>query len=435
VSAAAIIAAHAPSTPFAESWELSLRERERALLRDARDEGAFFAAPAPQLLVPAVGDKLSFNVLTPTNSFQKVNATAKKVSARAVIYLDDEAPANGFTDADLQQLADLFDAPIHPTVTGVFGQPSDIDNNQRITILLTPRVNALTPRGSASFAAGYFYGCDLLARSRCSGSNLGEIFYSLVPDPNAQWSDRRTTSAVMSIVPPVLAHEFQHMIHFSRRNLSIDALWLAEGLAHTAEEIVGDALQAQGASLSLVSQFKSQNYNRAQRYLLAPGGISLLAESSPGSLELRGAAWLLLKYLRGHYGGSALLGALTGSALTGPANISQQTGKSWDALMRDFGVAVWADGAPQLSAPVDVLHTFRDFDPRAVIGPGGNYPLVPLQFAWSDFFATGSIGASSQTHFLLSAPAGGGTNLNFVLSGPYGAATGASTALTILRVR
>lgn len=437
-STALAAAARPQTTPFAEAWEFQLRERERTLLRTTGDPAAFFAPAALRVQVPSVGERASFNVLTPKNTFQSVNATVKKVSARAVIYVDDEAPANGFTDADLQQLADLFDSPIYPTNVGVFGEPSDIDGNQRVTILLTPRINALTPRGSASFAAGYFYGCDLLARTRCSGSNLGEIFYSMVPDPNAQWSDRRTTSAVMNILPPVLAHEFQHMIHFARRNQSTDALWLAEGLAHTAEELVGDELQAQGASLGLVSTFKAPNYSRAQRYLVAPGPISLLAEDSPGSLELRGAAWLLLKYLRGHYGGNNLLRSLTGSSLSGPANVAQQVGKPWDVLMRDFGVALWADGAPQLTAPVDVLHTFNDFDPRAVIGAvSGGYPLQPTQLGWADFFVTGSIGAASQTHFLLTAPTGGGPNLNFVLSAAHGAPfdTGGRATLTILRVR
>ena len=395
-----------------------------------------FAAKALAARVPQVGDRTSFSVITSTSNTttQKVNATARVVSARAAIFVDDEAPAGGFTPQDLQTLANLFDNPIYATDVATFGEPSDIDANQRIIILLTPRINALTPRGQSSFAAGYFYGCDLLARTRCSGSNLGEIFYSMVPDPNAVWSDRRTTATVMQVIPPVLAHEFQHMIHFARRGLSADVLWLSEALAHTAEELVGDALQVQGSNL--VASFKAPNYSRAQMYLANPAPISLLAEDLPGSLELRGGAWLLLKHLRGHYGGNDLLTRLTGSTRLGAANITQETAKPWATLLRDFGVAVWADGAPQLGGPVDALQTFRDFDPRAVIGslPGG-YPLQLNSLVWNDFNIAASIGSATQIYFMLNAPAGGGPSLNFVLSGPRGAPPASDLHLTILRVR
>jgi hypothetical protein len=208
---------------------MGLRRRERELLRESLDEGAgaVFAPSARIVRVPQVGEHASFNVLTPTNTFQKVNATARIVSTRAAIYVDDEAPANGFSTQDLQRFADLFDNPIFPTDSTIFGATSDIDNNQRVVILLTPRVNALTPRGQQSFAAAYFYGCDLLARSRCSGSNLGEIFYALVPDPAGQWSDSRSVDLVLRTVPRVLAHEFQHMIQFARRGNTTDVLWLS----------------------------------------------------------------------------------------------------------------------------------------------------------------------------------------------------------------
>jgi hypothetical protein len=440
-----IVGTPSPTVDFAGSWEMRLRRQERALLRDALDEGgpAAFAAAARIAQVPEVGQGASFNVLTPTNEFVKVNATARIVEDRVVIYLDDTAPANGFSPQDLQRFADLFDNPIYPTDVAVFGEPSDIDNNQRVAILFTPRVNALTPRGQGnSFAAAYFYGCDLLARSRCSGSNLGEIFYAMVPDPTGQFSDVRTVATVLNVVPPVLAHEFQHMIHFARRDLTTDALWLSEALAHSAEELVGDALIAQGAT-ALGASFKAQNYTRAQRYLAASSSTSLLAEDSPGSLELRGGAWLLLKHARGHYGGDALLTRLTASTRSGVANLTQETGSAWSTLLRDFGVAIWADGAPDFPVgvvPDSARQVFRDFDPRAVLAgvpQSGGYALQARPLTWGDFAEDHPLAAASQLHFRLAAPADGGPNLNFVLSGPRGAPfdQNAVTQLTILRMK
>jgi hypothetical protein len=437
-----VVAAAAATGDFAGSFELGLRQRERALLQTTLDEGvAAFAPAARSMRVPQVGERENFNVLTRTSTFETVNATARIVSNRAAIYVDDEAPAPGFSMADLQRFADLFDNPIYPTNVEIFGQHSDIDGSQRVTILFTPRVNALTPPGQTSFAAAYFYGCDLLPKNRCSGSNLGEIFYAMVPVPaGTRWGDARSLTDVLRIVPPVLAHEFQHMIHFARRGETTDALWLSEALAHTAEELVGDALQAQGATAALVANFKTPNYSRAQSYLRASATISMLAEEPPGTLELRGGAWLFLKHLRGHYGENDLLARLTASTRSGVANVTQETQKPWSTLLRDFGVAIWADGAPEFAGnrPDSPQQIFNNFDPRAVLNtlPGG-FTLQPPTLSWGDFFVSGSIAASSQTHFRLVAPSGGGANLNFVLSGPRGAPFDATAAthFTILRVR
>jgi hypothetical protein len=200
--------------------------------------------------------------------------------------------------------------PAH--ASAVFGAPSDIDANGRIIVVLTPAVNALTPRTDDSFIAGYFYGCDLVEAARCAETNRGEIFYSMVPDPNAQFSARRTKDTVLRTVPGVLAHEFQHMINFAGKSQRLDVLWLSEALAHMAEELVGKVFLARGDAVT-ATDFRSANFVRARQYLDAPEFISLISEDSPGTLEMRGGAWLLLQYAMGLYGGDALLGRLTKS--------------------------------------------------------------------------------------------------------------------------
>jgi len=53
---------------------------------------------------------------------------------------------------------------------------------------------------------------------------------------------------VRSTVPSILAHEFQHMIHHNERIIereasNREAVWLSEGLAHMAEDLVGEELR------------------------------------------------------------------------------------------------------------------------------------------------------------------------------------------------
>lgn len=417
----------------AEGWEAELRRRERAL-RGGPDAVADVAAATRP---PEVGDRRDFDVLDVDQRFQKVSAVVRVISRRAVLYVDERA-ANAFTGADLQRFGEIFDDPVFPTTVAAFGAPSDVDGNQRVLVLFTPAINQLTPRGESSFIAGYFYGCDLLSRSRCSGSNGAEIFYSMVPDPGGQWGEPRSTAAVMGAVPPVLAHEFQHMIHFAQRGMSADRLWLAEALAHTAEELTGDVFAARGDA-GTAALFRTANHLRAQRYLTWPGGTSLLEDAAPGSLELRGGAWLFLRYLRGHYGGDDLLRRLTTTTRSGVDNVSFATGQTWSSLLTAFGVALWADGAPGSAGSLDERYRFIGFDLRSALEPlPGGYPLQPRTSVWRDLSVSGLLPPASVDHTLISTPADREQPpLHLVLSGARGAPLepGAGAALTILRVR
>lgn len=423
--------------PTAEDLEWRLRRRERDLLLGPgvalRPQGSVTAAACP---APVLGGRCNFQVLNRDNKFTTVSADVKAISTRAIIYQDITAPAgNGLTTADFQSLGAVFDDPIYQTDVSTFGAPSDLDQNGKVIILLTPVVNAWTDRGATGFIAGFFYGCDLLSRNSCNGSNEAEIFYVLTADPTAQFSDARSRDVVMRSLPPVLAHEFQHMINFGERGSSVDALWLAEGMAHHAEDVVGDEFAARGDAFN-ADLFKRQNTTRADRYLRATSSTSLIGDDEVGSLELRGGAWLFVKYLAGQYG-NALLATLTQSTSTGVANVTAQTGKTWRALLSDWSVALWADNAPDLAGvTLRPELTFPDMNLRQRIAPTGNFPLSVSVFnAFQDFLLTETLVASSQSYVLLR----GGTApqpLNLTFAGKHGGpfATGAAPQLTILRV-
>ena len=226
-------------SPQARFEEL-LRRSEAVLVREGvarRQTGPLRVEGA----VPSVGHTRTFQVFNADSEFDEVNAVAKYVGARAALYVDEKAPGGGLSTSDLADFGRRFDEVIYPTVRNAFGDESDLDGNQRVVILFTPTVNSLTPRGSTGFVGGFYYGIDLLPDRE--GSNNGEIFYSLVPDPAGEFSDARPKQNVLEVTPAVLAHEFQHMVHFNERVLvleaaSTEALWLSEGLAQMAEELV-----------------------------------------------------------------------------------------------------------------------------------------------------------------------------------------------------
>ena len=149
------------------------------------DQGRVTAtATAP----PVVGDVARFQVCSSSacDDFVPATARARVVANRVAIFVDTLAPAGGYTVPDLAAVGTLFDDFLYPIDTTAFGRESDIDANSVVIVLLTQRVNALSPdcNSTGSVILGYFFGADLLPRSTNNpGSNEAEIFYGLVPDP------------------------------------------------------------------------------------------------------------------------------------------------------------------------------------------------------------------------------------------------------------
>ncbi len=383
---------------------------------------------------PAVGDLREFNVLTRDHTFDRITAELRHISQRLLVFVDEGSPPGGFTDSDLVSLATEFDNYIHSTVTNAFGQESDVDGNGRVVLLLTPGVNRLTAPGYDGFVGGFFFGLDLLQGR--TGSNEAEIIYGLVPDPAGSEGPVLSRSLVMETLPPVLAHEFQHMIHFNQRVLvggasSQDALWLSEALAQMAEDLVGMAF-AQAGRPARAYLYQVGNWGRARRFLLNPSQVSVLASLPPGTLAERGAGWLLLKQLSGQAGQEQLLERLTASTLTGVANLTTAVGRSWESLMADWAGALFLDGTgvpvrPHLQVPgVNLREALSGFD--------GTYPLRPRSFGPSSFLHNGSLWSSAPDFFIITPPAASG-GLALSATGPHGQPPEPAMKLQLLVVR
>jgi hypothetical protein len=419
------------ATGLQEAWDQRVRGLEDALIRGG--------VPAPRVswgparvgpaAVPSVGERRTFNVLNASGGFTQVTAEARYVGTRAAIFVDDDAPdaPDGFDESDLAGLAARFDGVIHPVVTGAFGSTSDLDANQRVIILFTPAVNRLTPRGSSGFIGGFFYGVDLLPTS--TGSNQAEIFYALVPDPDGLFSEPHTKAQVLQAVPAVLAHEFQHMVHFNERvlvrgALGQEALWLSEGLAQMAEELVARAydavFDAQSAQL-----FRTGAVQRARRYLVGPDTVSVVVTTGQGSLPERGAGFLSLLYLEDQQG-TELLGGLTRTTRTGVPNLEFETGIAWPDVLADWWSATYLDGPGPESGPL----TYPSIDLRAFLSP---FPLQPASIGAGDASRSGSLWSSSVRYYFVSPPFGGTSSVR--LGGDAGGPSPPQAALRLRLIR
>ena len=304
-------------TPDAFHRNLRLAEARIAADPATRLREAWAGAP-PLAAVPIVGQRDSFNICRTNNcsSFNRIGATVRFVGRSGAIYTDDANPVTGesLTDADLVQLGTLFDDYLYAIDTTAFGRESDINGDQRVAILITAGVNALTTDCADGRIIGYFYGADLIPS--LAGSNRREVFYAFAPQAATAKCPAVTRNNALRQLPPVLIHELQHMISFNQRVLvrggSQEDLWLNEGLSHFAEELgfrgVPDARCPNSASC--FAQFTSGDIDNAYRYLVNPEGTALVTPAdNSGRLAYRGAAWLFVRWLADHFSSDTLLGS------------------------------------------------------------------------------------------------------------------------------
>lgn len=424
----------APRDDAGMRWERFLRglAAEAVAGRSRSAQGA--PAPAPPMPAPRVGDRRHFQVLNERRSFDEVDAEVRHVGERAVVYVDLEAPAGGLGDDDLSELGEAFDDPVHPTVTAAYGDESDLDGNGRIVILFTPAVNRLTETGDDGFIGGFFNPVDLLPERE--GSNAAEVFYVLVPDPAGEFGAPRSRDEILATVPSVLAHELQHMVHFNQRVLvrgaeRMDAVWLREALATTAEDLVAEELVDRG-SVSDAVLYGSGNRERARRFLSETHATSLVASEGAGTLEERGAGWLFLKYLRG-LRSDRILGELTRTTRTGTGNVTATMGEKWDRLLTPWAGALYLDG---LEVAVGERYRFEGFDLRRELEQeAAGYPLDPPVLGSRDATVLSEVRSSSAAYTILT-PAGE-TGVAVNLAGPDGGALAplSGLGLSLIRLR
>jgi hypothetical protein len=241
----------------------------------------------------------------------------------------------------------------------------------------------------------------------------------------------------MDVVPGILAHEFQHMISFNQRVLELggltqEALWLSEGLAQMAEDLVGTAFLARGDTTKAVV-YKSGNWIRAERYVRDPGSVSLIVTQGDGSLAERGGGWMFVRYLRDQRGSDAILGELTRTTRLGVANVTAVSGRSWESQFPDWSAALYLDGA---GVGVDRALTFPDLDLRSVIEVVTTpYPLVPTQLGSQDFAVSDELWSSASDFYLVQPAEGGTVSLALAGAEQGPSSSNARLHLTLVRIR
>jgi hypothetical protein len=422
-------AASVRQQPSALAFHARLRDMERSAAQEAslRSGGRTPAQAIVAAAAPALGEKRTFNVLKdgtvtgnkPTD-YVSVTATVRYVGTQSVVYLDDAAPAPTFSDADVQALGALFNDHLYSIDTTAFGRESDIDGNGLVLILLTDRVTKLISCSGGNVIVGFFLPFDLSPAH--IGSNAAEIFYGMVPDASCNISVEKARSDL----PPVMIHEFQHMISYNQHVLlrggTSEQTWLNEGLSQFAEELGGRLVpDALCTNSDCLTQFTLFDLDNAQRYLADPVSNYLVGpDSVPIPLEEYGAAWLFVRWVADHYAatpeiGTDLTQALDATSRVGAANLEGVTNASFSSLVMNWQLANYLDNLPGFT-PADPLLQYTSWDFRGTYASlhaqnpamfPSAFPLEPPTAPDGAFNETGTLYAGSGRHLLVDQSASG----------------------------
>lgn len=397
---------------------------------------------------PTAGSLRNFKVCASLtcSTFKSVAARAQTVGAHVAIYVDTLAPASGLVSADLDSLAQVFDGRLYPLDTATFGGVSDIDTNGVAIVLMTGVVNGLVTRSqchSSGYVAGFFFAGDI-DPAFAAQYNHGEIFYSVVADPDSTLSCAHSRAQVKRLAPLTFTHEFQHMISYVQHVLvqggANEEGWLDEGLSKYAEELAGRSFLP-GDPATFSSYVLDDLYDASQ-YFSAPGSVPLLIPSDNGTLSEIGASWLFVRYLVDQFGDS-LPRRLHATALTGAANVAAQTGQPFATLLGRWALANWVSDLPAFTTPAELRYqswqfrsTFASLNAQDPADFPQPFPLVPSTSAGSTVNVSGVLRSGSGVfHRAFQAPAAPGFSLSFTINGTASLPAGVVPRLTVIRIR
>jgi hypothetical protein len=423
--------------------ELGLRAKERELLRRLQPSRLEPRVAAAARAVPGVGDTVMFRVPDLDGNlcdFTEITAVVRVLGSSGIFVTDVNNPTSQeLTDEDLQAASDTFDLFIYDVDTTYFGPPSDLDANQRVVIVLSIEVNKLADGN----VAGFVTSADLFPRLQCPSSDTAEVFYSHVPDPaNSAGTRERTKDGVLDQMPALIAHEFTHIIQFSRRIIELQAnfipdTWELEGAAVLAEEVVAHSIlgNSVGRDLGASTAFGGQGndwYNflfaRLARYYgwdppdgknpNAPELCTLFGNfdiNDPGDTACEpfwfyGASWSFQRQILDRFGPSQPNGETDLSRgwldanpeLDGVDNVEQLVGVGFDTLFANWAAMHWVDGRIGGVDPDLEMTSWDLFDVYGAVTTQG-VRLEPLERPFAAFSSSRSVRAGSTAYTRLSA--------------------------------
>ncbi len=209
----------------------------------------------------SVNDEVEFRIRSNPSDNEVFTTTSAMLWAqgtRCNIFVDRKHPvvqspatatdADTFTTDQLKTLATIFDDNIYKLETAILGEPSDVDGDGRINILITPVLNSTLEVDS------YTDSRNVLPFEPIANpiSNESEVIYLFAPDslgnynPLGQWGFT-ATQYLSKTVAAWLAFQLAHIISYNQHVLLLDEDenptaekdWIDDGIGALMADLAG----------------------------------------------------------------------------------------------------------------------------------------------------------------------------------------------------
>jgi len=318
-----------------------LLEKFGHLVSYSGDEDYIPHAPnkeVPLLFDFKIGEQRDFNAVDFNKNQQYiVSATLRSKGEHCYIFVENGEWNSRVTPLDVEKLRRVFEDStpgdvsrgIYQIETQLIGVPPDIDNDTHIYILLLDIPDSYNS-STDTFIAGYFNPVNQqrgILRDPMTGarvkSNEIEIIY-LDTNPLKLWLSKSHS---------VLAHEFQHLLHWEYD--SDEDIWVNEGCSEYAMFLCG---------YSPNEHIEAYEKNPDVPLTYWPSGMK-------SELSYYGSVYLWMLYLHEHYGGEDTIGAIVRNKANGISGINSVLQHSvgepalFDSVFADWKVANYLDEA------------------------------------------------------------------------------------------
>jgi len=390
--------------PPARSSRASSSTSTLPALRESYERDWTPKAPPPSLDSSSIGTEADEffvrNDVNDSNSFAVVDATLWGLGEYVAIWVDDDVaidwdfecdgvidqpssyPAYGFDNCDLQTVADIVDSNIVVNFRDLYGDESDINNDGRITVIISPVLNAVSltsvDEDDHERVVGSYADPNTDLNSFDSSSNPGsdeqELVYVFAPDPygfynpyNTTTVDEYTSQELVGQIALSYLQLISYNQHIIVNETGPEDPWLQQALGFVGADIVG---------------FGAVFYRDAWEYLDAPYLYPLTPDQEESDCGFFcgtniGAQYLFGRWLVDKYG-EDILETISTSTLTGTENVEAAAGENFEDLVLAWQVAMLTTGVTtDAGAALMDTGTWTPFHAAITISAPTEPPSVP----------------------------------------------------------
>ncbi|MDN5279673.1 MAG: cell wall-associated protease [Clostridiales bacterium] len=295
----------------------------------------------------------------------------------------DSVRVNAVSDSDLDHFASEFETHIHNLMLNSYGPVYDIDNDGKVSILISPVYSKLG-------FAGLFNSNDFDSNENSNQRDLIGIFS---PDTAKSWYGERWREASRETI----CHEMQHLVNYSA-NLyfnnvgAMEDVWLDESLSVGAE-----------ARYRLLRGSPILE-NRFTLWAESPSSVGLTNFSR--SLSQYGMVGLFNLFLY-HQSNDVTIKAMVNSNLLGKANVDNlfATKGGLDGMLQKWAMAAFLDGLNKKGL-ADLSKIDSGYKYSSILGLDLQYQSVNFGQSTTNL----SIPAYGAAFYLLNQPVGFNSN-------------------------